>query len=171
MNNNQRMGDIFNREKETVRHSFDAEAQEEISDRKGEISNQSESKLSVDCSVQAGSPAVKMVRFTVETDRQSDPDRKYSNKPGWQNHEYKFSSTRATSASRESMVVGGVAATIFILCCLTIGVTTNISKDVDRLHWMNQSGLLPYPTHSSGTSNTNTLPQPGGNWTKQQDKN
>ena len=70
MNINQRMGDIFNGERETSRHSFDATAQEEISDTKEEISNQSESKFSVDCSVQAGSPAVKMVRFTVETDRQ-----------------------------------------------------------------------------------------------------
>ena len=70
MNINPRMSDILNREKETSKHSWDAEAQEEISNTKGEISNQSESKFSVDCSVQAGSPAVKMVRFTVETDRQ-----------------------------------------------------------------------------------------------------
>ena len=70
MNIDLRMDDILNREKEKSRHSFDAEALEEINNTKGEISNQSESKFSVDCSVQAGSPAVKMVRFTVETDRQ-----------------------------------------------------------------------------------------------------
>ena len=46
--------------------------------------------------------------------------------------EYKVAPTRSNNNSRESMVVGGVAATIFLLCCLTIGVTTNISKDVEN---------------------------------------
>ena len=34
--------------------------------------------------------------------------------------------------SRESVVVGGITATIFLLCCLTIAFTLNYSKDVDK---------------------------------------
>ena len=40
MNIDLRMDDILNREKEKLRHSFDAEALKEIGDTKGEISNQ-----------------------------------------------------------------------------------------------------------------------------------
>ena len=35
-------------------------------------------------------------------------------------------------SSRESVVVGGITATIFLLCCLTIALTLNLSKDVDK---------------------------------------
>ena len=51
--------------------TINADATEDITDTKGEISKQSEPKFSVDCSVQAGSPSVKMVRFKVELDRQN----------------------------------------------------------------------------------------------------
>ena len=36
------------------------------------------------------------------------------------------------SYSRESVVVGGITAAIFLLCCLTIAFTLNYSKDVDK---------------------------------------
>ena len=38
-------------------------------------------------------------------------------------------------SSRESVVVGGITATIFLLCCLTIALTLNLSKDVDKRKW------------------------------------
>ena len=47
----------------------DADTTEDIIDTKGEISEQSESKFSVDCSIQAGVPSVKMVRFKVDIER------------------------------------------------------------------------------------------------------
>ena len=42
-----------------------ADATEDVTDTMAEVSEQSNSKFSVDCSVQAGSPSLKMVRFKV----------------------------------------------------------------------------------------------------------
>ena len=42
------------------------------------------------------------------------------------------SDTEGSGYSRESVVVGGITATIFLLCCLTIAFTLNYSKDVDK---------------------------------------
>ena len=52
-------------------NTISEDATEDVTDTMGEVSEQSNSKFSVDCSVQAGSPTFKMVRFKVELDRQN----------------------------------------------------------------------------------------------------
>ena len=46
-------------------NTINADATEYVTDTMAEVSEQSNSKFSVDCSVQAGSPSLKMVRFKV----------------------------------------------------------------------------------------------------------
>ena len=46
-------------------NTINADATEDVTDTMAEVSEQSNSKFSVDCSVQAGSPSLKMVRFKV----------------------------------------------------------------------------------------------------------
>jgi len=138
-------------------NTINADATEDVTDTMTEVSEQSNSKFSVDCSVQAGSPSLKMVRFKVVESVRSEQDRKHEHKLNLENQEYKVAPTRSNNNSRESLVVGGVAATIFLLCCLTIGVTTNISKDVENMHWENHSTMVQsFNTHSGTTSLNNT---------------